>query len=389
MRNRINDGMGATCPYHLPKVDTRFSQLKIFRKMQKALIIGPNTDNIVKAQKEPFFYNKKEISKRLNLTVQYINAETATEIEQASVNTKADILFLMFQWKETPGVVESTLINIRNSYLGSKRPKIIFIDPFAQSSTRFFNILPYVDFFLKRQCLRDIDQYKEDFIGGSTMTDFIAKTWSYDFDGWHVGSCVPDEHKNRVIPGWNLGTAKKYKKLLTYPKIFRFRQKKNIDIFCRLSLGYKKNREWYCEYRIASVKALEPLKNLYKLATSALFLEDGLISKKQYLSEMKRSRIVFSPFGWGENCWRDFEAICYDCLLIKPDMSHLKTNPNIFIPGETYVPIKWDFSDLEEKCTYYLEHQNEANRIIKNARFQYRKYFTDCDFVNLIGQLIS
>ncbi|NET49624.1 MAG: glycosyltransferase family 1 protein, partial [Merismopedia sp. SIO2A8] len=71
------------------------------------------------------------------------------------------------------------------------------------------------------------------------------------------------------------------------------------------------------------------------------------------------------------------------------DMSHISTNPDIFIAGETYVPVKWDFSDLEEKCAYYLEHQDEANRIIKNARDKYMSYFKNNEFPKLIGQLIN
>ena len=55
-------------------------------------------------------------------------------------------------------------------------------------------------------------------------------------------------------------------------------------------------------------------------------------------------------------------------LLVKPNMSHLKTLPNLFVPGETYVPIKWDYSDLEEKCEFYLKNENERKRIARQAR---------------------
>ena len=43
---------------------------------------------------------------------------------------------------------------------------------------------------------------------------------------------------------------------------------------------------------------------------------------------MRHSRICISPFGYGEICWRDFEAILCGCLVVKPDMSHVETNPS-------------------------------------------------------------
>jgi spore maturation protein CgeB len=41
--------------------------------------------------------------------------------------------------------------------------------------------------------------------------------------------------------------------------------------------------------------------------------------------------------------------------------------PNIFIANETYVPVRWDYSDLEEKCAYYLGNEDERRRIASAA----------------------
>jgi hypothetical protein len=81
-----------------------------------------------------------------------------------------------------------------------------------------------------------------------------------------------------------------------------------------------------------------------------------------------RSKICVSPFGYGEICWRDFEAVCLGCLLIKPDMGHVRTAPDLFIPGVTYAPVRWDFSDLEEVCSHYLENEKERVQIAQRAR---------------------
>ncbi|MFW5828270.1 MAG: glycosyltransferase family protein [Alkalispirochaeta sp.] len=101
------------------------------------------------------------------------------------------------------------------------------------------------------------------------------------------------------------------------------------------------------------------------------------VPPRRYLSDMRRSRITFSPFGWGEVCFRDFEAVRAGSLLVKPDMSHLRTWPDIFVPGETYVPIRWDGSDLEETLAYYLEHENERHRIAAEAHARFRAQLAD------------
>jgi spore maturation protein CgeB len=98
----------------------------------------------------------------------------------------------------------------------------------------------------------------------------------------------------------------------------------------------------------------------------------GKVAQKQYNHEVRNSRIVLSPFGWGELCFRDYEAVQSGALLVKPDMSHLETWPDIFKAGETYVPVAWDGSDVVEKCEYYLAHDNERTRIVENAYRVYR-----------------
>lgn len=99
------------------------------------------------------------------------------------------------------------------------------------------------------------------------------------------------------------------------------------------------------------------------------------VARSTCLDELSNSKIVVSPFGWGEVCWRDFEAIACGCLLIKPSMEHLETYPFRYEDGETYVSVRWDLADLEEKCRYYLTHEDARLRIVSNALNAYGKYF--------------
>ncbi|GGE19045.1 glycosyl transferase family 90 [Psychroflexus salis] len=57
------------------------------------------------------------------------------------------------------------------------------------------------------------------------------------------------------------------------------------------------------------------------------------------------------------------------------------------IPNYHYVEIKPDFSDVEERLNYYIEHEDEALQIIKNAN-EYVKQFQDKEREELISLLV-
>jgi len=70
-------------------------------------------------------------------------------------------------------------------------------------------------------------------------------------------------------------------------------------------------------------------------------------------------------------------------------MSHIKMEPNIFIPFVTYIPISWDFSDLPEKIEYYLENRLEREEITNEAYSVLHKYFQEKDFINQFSNIFQ
>jgi Glycosyl transferases group 1 len=349
------------------------------------LLIGGTEDSIVAAQREPFADERHLLKRQFGINLKSVRAETLAEIQAGCKTDNSDVVFLFPSWRESASEIDRVVREIRDE---KPQRKLIFVDPFAQTSSNFFQVLPYVDLFLKRQRPRDLSEYQQGFIGGSRFTASIAES-GIELNNWSVSSEVPTAYEHRIVTGWSLGTATRFRRALLPRFGFSRRYPKTIDVFCRMSLGTQQQKEWYCDYRIAAVEALQPLVQDYNLAASARFAEEGFIPRRQYEQELKGSRIVFSPFGWGETCWRDFEAICYECLLVKPSMEYIDIEPNIFIPEETYVPVQWDLADLEEKCRYYLENPEKADRIIQNARWVYSDYFKQGKFTQLIGNLIQ
>ena len=84
--------------------------------------------------------------------------------------------------------------------------------------------------------------------------------------------------------------------------------------------------------------------------------------------------ILISPFGWGEiNVPRDYEVALSGSLLLKPDLSHLETWPNIF-NKDTVVQYKWDLSDLLEWVEKILENYQKYIGFAIRLQEQYKKY---------------
>jgi hypothetical protein len=54
-------------------------------------------------------------------------------------------------------------------------------------------------------------------------------------------------------------------------------------------------------------------------------------------------------------------------VLLKPDMSHVKLAHNIFVPNETYVPLRWDLGNLRESVEDLLASTSKLRRISGNA----------------------
>ena len=114
------------------------------------------------------------------------------------------------------------------------------------------------------------------------------------------------------------------------------------------------------------------------------------VSRWAYYKEMRESKVVVSPFGWGEINNRDFEAFIAGCLLVKPTVDHLETFPNWFVEGETYLPYKWDMSDmgsvLQDAEENYSRHRDLAihgqeryfeSIISRDGREQFVEHFYD------------
>ena len=150
---------------------------------------------------------------------------------------------------------------------------------------------------------------------------------------------------------------------------------RDIDLHARIAAN---GTPWYQAMREEAKRAVAGM-------TDMRVASEGRVKRVQFFAEMKRSKICFSPFGYGEVCWRDYEAFATGALLLKPDMGHLAVAPNVFIPDETYVSLQWDLADFPEKVHAWLGNHAARETIALQAFHKMRSSITSMECVDEIG----
>jgi hypothetical protein len=276
---------------------------------------------------------------------------------------------------EEKDVVVSELKKLRSKY-----SRVVFFDDADGAGDTRFEVIPYVDKYLKKQKFKSYNNYRKRLYGRQLFTDYYHK--KYNVNDENVKTRIPlDEEMNssKIEISWNLGAGR-------YPiranlqrigtavtrvlgkmgVIWRYKVPKKEHTF------FSKKKPFVHAHFSRKGKGLTTVdfqrELFYKKIDKEKEFKTGLVPKKEYDKNILKSMITLSPFGWGEICFRDFEAILYGSALMKPNMSHLDTWPDVYTPYETYIPVSWDGDDVIPKAQEYLSKPEECARIAENAR---------------------
>lgn len=176
----------------------------------------------------------------------------------------------------------------------------------------------------------------------------------------------------------------------TFHDYYQF--KKDIDVFAMFQYPAKQNFEWkvetsnyYTAHREKCIAEIKKLSPNIKVVTA----ENGKVPLQEYYNLMARSKIVIAPFGYGEIAPRDLESAMLGCVLIKPDMGHVETAPNIYNP-ETFIPCQWDFGDLTALIGACLnDYELKREYYVNNMKRSYRTEYSDEKLVLHIYNLLK
>ena len=228
--------------------------------------------------------------------------------------------------------------------------------------------------FLKNSYLKDFDLYK--------------KGWANGRYYWGEGNYSVDDIDNlkskMKLTGCNwLSTVK--------PNWLQYNSEKQYDISCMF--GYPTDppvyehdlcqTEYYDEHRRKLLEELSLSK--YKNLKIAKLIDGKRIPKDKYYQMMYNSKIIMAPLGYGSMAPRDIESAMFGSVLVKPDVSFIDSKPFIYEDNVTYVAVKYDWTDLQEKIDYVLsDYSKLQNYYVENMRESYNKKYNKHDFVKYI-----
>ena len=291
--------------------------------------------------------------------------------------TDCDVLIVDSKYYGPRWLEESSAVLDALARLAERTERLFYFDITDSSGFDHARALPLVTGYFKNQLLRDRSHYLRPLVGYRLHADHCHRNHGVEDEDKAVSEPVSDPALlDKLQLGWNSGLADYsaqgpglaalYRKipsawLLRYPKGHGDPgTDRSLDVVCRIGTGY--HRETVAWQRKAISQKLSKWLSTEKL------------SRRAYLEEMRRAKIVVSPFGLGEITLRDFEIFMAGALAVKPSMAHMETWPDLFRDDETIVAHDWDLEDLEETIEALLDDSERRLEIARHAQEVYHRH---------------
>jgi hypothetical protein len=297
------------------------------------------------------------------------------ELDPSSLPEHLDALFLQSSYTPAPGELEALLLAIKAARPGIR---IAYFDWFAPADIRFAErVEEWVTSYVTKSLLRDRSAYLRPSIGHTNLSDHFSARLRTENPPCEW--TVPPAILPRLVVGPAFSTSPDLVSCFERDSL-PAEQPRPIDLHARIAT---RGTPWYAAMRSEAAAAVAA--NFPDLNVAS----EGMIGKSRYMRELRRSKLCFSPFGYGEVCWRDFESIAAGTVLVKPDMSHLETNPDIYRPFETYIPVRWDLADLGDRVRDALADPASLRRMAARAFNVVRDHLRGPSLADLALRLVG
>jgi hypothetical protein len=264
--------------------------------------------------------------------------------------------------------------------------KSIILFDTSDSSTIQYYLLPYVDLYYKKQLLKDDSLYENELFENRLFADYYNSKYITYNKGFSQPKNLKDDrayiylkNKHKIGISWNilLSISNNQSTLSKIGFIFgeNFSLKYGKVDVCK---KYIISANFFKDYKKLAVSFQR--RKMYEFLSKHQLVERfsiGTVPKKEYRKNLVDSNFVVSPFGWGEICYRDYEAFLGGAALIKPDMSHLKTWPNLYSPNETYFPISWEIEKWNDEFNTILSNDAKRRKIAETGQKKFRDLWSE------------
>ncbi|MBS9523789.1 hypothetical protein KI659_07150 [Litoribacter alkaliphilus] len=341
----------------------------------------------MKSNKITILYNPKKITLLYSLYPFWKsrNAEGlqfTTNLKWVKEQDKNEVLLIVgWFWGQDK---DGSQINLIKS-LKAKYRRLAYFDDSDGSESSFLDLLPHVDLFYKKQLFKDKSLYMKDFYGRRIFSDYYHQNFGIEENPSPPPLPKPENESDldKMNLAWNIAigqypSSKARERLAG--KLHAWIGQAGMSLL--LDHSHIKNTPprpslAKCQARFDATCYRDTVgyqrEHFQKLIEKHPSFITGRIPLRQYNKELSQVHAILSPYGWGEICFRDIEAILNGSVLIKPDMGHLDTWPNLYKANQTYESVSWDGTDLLEKTEMLLSNPKRMELLSKNA-FQELQY---------------
>ena len=280
------------------------------------------------------------------------------------------------QFRHIPDDRQDEIKELINGYRSSSA-KIIWFDTTDSTGTLQAEMVPVVDKYMKAQLLRNKNRYKQRLYSGREHSEYYFQTTgTVDSNKNAVNKPISNDDTAKLGISWNSGLADYstygplkmgiYRRthlpyLLGYPNSSApDNQTRAKDLSARFGVSYSRETVRYQREKIRDLLSSR--------------LDTRKLNRRGYMKELRQSKIVLAPFGWGEITLKDFEVFLTGGMLLKPSMEHLETWPDFYTNGVTYQSFKWDLSDLEKKIEWAVENNKARKDIASEGHQRYLQH---------------
>lgn len=335
----------------------------------RILVTTWSTNGVAGQLLDPVLRCRRQLMKRAGLSIRVRTVPDVRQAGRIAERTRPDVVLIAPSWREEAPTVVEAFAALRASCPDTA---VGCLDGFDGPSTPFLEALPFVDGYFKKQLFRDRRLYTREIAGGHP---FVAWMWTSGIATdrrWNFGSVADPALTRKLALSWNIGDRADHRKAMVRSGGIRDGAPRDIDVHCRVGLTGGPSRSWYARHRRHALAAVAELDPRIRVVRNPATGDARRISPRRFRGEMRRARVVVSPFGWGEICHRDFEAIAAGAALVKPSMEHLETRPDAYRAGLTYAPVAWDLSDLESTISGLLDDEERRRAMVAAARDRLR-----------------
>lgn len=337
-----------------------------------AVYYDPNRISI--SQAYPFLHFADAFRRRFGAEVKLRNVAQIIA-DPAKILKGADIVLAQTWFRVGDDALRRLLESLRPSTPGGV---LAFLDSFAPSDIRLAaTVNDYIDYYLKKTLIRDRSLYGKETYGDTQLSNFYGRHYGIDLPNVIWPAPRDFLSKLRLFPNFFTAPAliHEFERDLSAPLAGR-----TIDLHARLAEGNTTGP--YSAMRkdaVAKVAALTAIKSV----------TGATVDRTTFMNEMRNSKLCFSPFGFGEICWRDFEAVAAGAVFIKQSMDHLESAPDLYVANETYAPVRWDMTDFGDVVARLLADDAERERLATGAFNRVADYVRNERFVDQMAFLFE